>query len=54
MSTGKAASGATVSVYGGASLGVTGGDGTLEINSGIDVGSFLSGSERRECKYDRA
>ena len=40
VSTGKAASGATVSVYGGASLGVTGGDGTLEINSGIDAEAF--------------
>lgn len=40
VSTGKAASGAAVSVYGGASLGVTGGDGTLEINSGIDMEAF--------------
>ncbi len=40
VSTGKAASGAAVSVYGGASLGVTGGDGTLEVDSGIDAEAF--------------
>lgn len=40
VSTGKAASGAAVSVYGGASLGVTGGDGTLEVNSGVDAEAF--------------
>ena len=40
VKTGKAAAGASVSVYGGAGLGVTGGDGTLKVDKAIDTEAF--------------